>query len=176
MTQTNFKKVEVKGFTKEEALKQAPFQIMRDATQAWKAAGKPITEKELNAFCADYLSKHTKFIANAGCVITFESGSADTRERPYTVIDIKNEKGKRKYRTGYQAIDKATGEILFTNFETKAKAKEMAKALYKKGFKGDIFCKYVKDVVEGEVGAFEVKYTPSKSAKMGKYICFGVEA
>ena len=176
MTQTNFKKVEVKGYTKEEALSQAPFQIMRDATQAWKQAGKPITEKELNAFCADYLAKHTKFIANAGCAITFEAASADTRERPYTIVDIKNEKGKRAYKTGIQAIDKATGEVKFTNFEGKVKAKEQAKELYKKGFKGDLICRYVKEVVEGETGAFEVKYTPSKSAKIGKYICFGVEA
>ena len=176
MAQTNFKMVEVKGYTKDEAVKQVDFQIMRDATQAWKAAGKPMMEKELRAFCADYLAKHTKFIGNAGCVITIEAGSADTRENPYTINDIKNEKGKRVYKTGYQAIDKATGEILFTNFETKAKAKEMAKNLYKKGYKGDIFCKYVKDVIEGEVGAFEVTYTPSKSAKVGKYICFGVEA
>ena len=80
----------------------------------------------------------------------------------------------RGARTG---INPATGEILFTNFETKNKAKEVAKELYtKKDYKGDVFCKYIKDVVEGEVGAFEVKYTPSKSAKQGTYICFGVEA
>ena len=42
--QVNFKKVEVKGYTKQEAVAQAPFQVIRDATQAWKAAGKPITD------------------------------------------------------------------------------------------------------------------------------------
>ena len=90
--------------------------------------------------------------------------------------DIKNEKGKRKYKTGYQGINPATGEVLFLNFETKTKAKEIAKELYtKKGYTGDIYCKYIKAVVEGEDGAFEVKHTPSKSAKMGTYICFGVE-
>lgn len=176
MANLNFKKVEVKGFTKQEAIDQAPFQVIRDATQAWKAAGKPITEKSLKDFCAEYLAKHTKFAANIGCSITFEAGSADTRERPYTMLDIKNEKGKRGYKTGYQGINPATGEILFTNFETKAKAKEVAKELYTKhDYRGDIFCKYIKAVVEGETGAFEVKYTPSKSAKMGTYICFGVE-
>jgi hypothetical protein len=36
-----------------------------------------------------------------------------------------------------------------------------------------MFAKYVKEVVEGEVGAFEVVYTPSKSTKQGKYILFG---
>lgn len=174
---TNFKRVEVKGFTKQEAIAQAPFQVIRDATQAWKTAGSPVMEKNLKEFCADYLSKHTKYATGIGCSITFEAGSADTRERPYTVKDIKNEQGKRKYKTGYQGIDPSTGKVLFTNFETKTKAKEEAKSLYvKKGYKGDIFCKYIKDVVEGEIGAFEVKYTPSKSAKQGTYICFGIEA
>lgn len=177
MTVTNFKKVEVKGFTKQEAIDQAPFQVIRDATQAWKTAGKPVTDKALNDFCADYLAKHTKFAAGIGCSITFEAGSADTRERPYTLTDIKNKVGKRKYKTGYQGINPATGEILFTNFETKHKAQEIAKEFYtKKNYKGDIFCKYIKDVVEGEVGAFEMKYTPSKNAKQGTYICFGVLA
>lgn len=177
MQATNFKRVEVKGFTKQEAVNQAPFQIIRDATQAWKAAGSPISEKPLKEFCGTYLEKHTKYAVGIGCSITIEAGSADTRERPYTVIPIKNEKGKRTYKTGYQGINPATGEILFTNFETKSKAQEVAKELYtKKDYKGDIFCKYVKAVVDGEVGAFEVKYTPSKSAKQGTYICFGVEA
>ena len=126
--QVNFKKVEVKGYTKQEAVAQAPFQVIRDATQAWKAAGKPITDKALKEFCAEYLTKHTKMAAGVGCSITFEAGSADTRERPYTMIDIKNEKGKRKYKTGYQGINPATGEVLFINFETKTKAKEVARS------------------------------------------------
>ena len=104
MQAMNFKKVEVKGFTKQEAIAEAPFQVIRDATQAWKTAGKPIAEKALKEFCAEYLVKHTKYAAGIGCSITFEAGSADTRERPYTVKDIKNEKGKRKYKTGYQGI------------------------------------------------------------------------
>ena len=39
MQAMNFKKVEVKGFTKQEAIAEAPFQVIRDATQAWKTAG-----------------------------------------------------------------------------------------------------------------------------------------
>ena len=69
-----------------------------------------ISEKALKEFEAEYLAKHTKFAAGIGCSITFEAGSADTRERPYTMRDIKNEKGKRKYKTGYQGINPATKE------------------------------------------------------------------
>ena len=52
--QVNFKNVEVKGYTKQEAIAQAPFQVIRDATQAWKTAGKPISEKALKEFEAEY--------------------------------------------------------------------------------------------------------------------------
>ena len=177
MNQVNFKRLEVSAFTKQEAVEKVAenFQIIKDATQAWKNAGKPITEQALKAFCADYLTKHTKFATGIGCSITMEAGTPDSRERPYTVKDIKNEKGKRKYKTGYQLMDQATGKVLGVCFETKAKAKEVAKDLYKNGYKGNIFAKYIKEVTEGEVGAFEVAYTPSKSSKLGKYFCFGVE-
>ena len=179
MNTVNFKRLEVSAFTKQEAIEKVAdnFQIIKDATQAWKNAGKPITEQALKTFCADYLQKHTKFATGIGCSITMEAGTPDSRERPYTMKDIKNEKGKRHYKTGYQLLDKATGKVLGVNFETKTKAKELAKKLYTdKDFKGDIYCKYIKEVTEGEVGAFEVAYTPSKSSKLGKYFCFGVEA
>ena len=173
---SNFRTIETKGYTKQEALSQAPFQVIRDATQAWKAAGKPISDKALKEFCAEYLQKHTKYAAGIGCSITIEAGKADTRERPYTVTDIKNEKGKRKYKTGYRGVDPETGKILFTNFENKAAAKQVAKELYTKhGYRGNIHVSLVKEVVEGEAGAFDVAYTPSTNAVVGTYMCFGVE-
>lgn len=175
-TTMNFKRVEVKGFTKQEALKKVPFNIIRDATSAWKKAGCPISESGLKEFCTEYLQKWTKFAPGIGCSITFETGSSDTREQPCAITDIVNEKGRRKYSTGIQAIDKATGEIKFTCFGTKTDAKKEARKLYTSGYKGDLICKYVKEVTEGEVGAFSVKYTPSKNTKEGIYFAFGVEA
>lgn len=173
---SNFRTIETKGYTKQEALSQVPFQIIRDATQAWKKAGKPIEGKALREFCAEYLQKYTKYAVGIGCSITIEAGKADTRERPYTVTDIKNEKGKRKYKTGYRGVDTETGKIMFTNFESKAAAKQAAKELYTKmGYRGNLRVNYVKEVVEGEAGAFEVAYTPSSSAVVGTYICFGVD-
>lgn len=171
---------EVSGFTRELALENevvtANFKtILKDATQKWKNEGSPIQGAELKNFCERYLTANTKGAEGVACTITMTPGSADTRERPYTIEDIKNEKGARKYKTGYQAIDEATGEILFTSFETKAKAMELVRELYKDGYKGNLYCKYVKEVKEGEVGAFKAKYTPSKSAKTGKFIVFGVE-
>lgn len=174
----NFKKVEVNAYTKDEAIEKAPFQIIKDATQAWKAAGKPLMGTALNEFLAAKLQKETKFASGIGCIITIDSGTEDTRERPYSVKDIKNEQGKRKFGMSFLVTNKETGEVLFiATGSTKAEAIEKAKKLYtEKGFKGDLYGQYIKVVTEGEPGAFEVSYTPSKSTHLGKYLVFGVEA
>ena len=57
----NFKVMEVTGATKEEALEKAPFDIMGDATQAYKIWKKKqvngVTEADRKQFMLDYLSK-----------------------------------------------------------------------------------------------------------------------
>lgn len=181
MTQImNFKRMEVNGATKEEALAKAPFDIMGDATQAYKIWRKKqvngVTDSDKKQFMLDYLNKKSKNCAGVGFSITLESAVADTRERPYTFKDVKNEKGTRKYKTVYQIIDRATGAVLAETSETKAKAKEIAKALYtEKGFKGNLICTYTKQVLDGEPTAFTVDYTPSKSSRVGSYLVFGIE-
>lgn len=176
----NFKSMEVSGTTKEEALAKAPFDIMGDATQAFKSWKKKqvngVTEASKKQFMLDYLTKKSKNVSGIGFVITVESAVADTRERPYCIKDIKNEHGARKYKTTYQLIDKTTGAVLAETDETKAKAKELAKALYTtKGFRGDLICTYTKQVVDGEPTAFTVSYAPSKSSRVGSYYVFGIE-
>ena len=180
MTQImNFKKMEVNGATKEEALAKAPLDIMGDATQAYKNWRKKqvngVTESDKKQFMLDYLNKKSKNLAGAGFSITIEPAVADTRERPYRIDDVKNKKGARKYKTVYQIIDRATGSVLVETSETKAKAKELAKSLYTdKGFKGNLICTYTKQVVDGESTAFTVDYAPSKSSRVGNYVVFGV--
>lgn len=176
----NFKRMEVNGATKEEALAKAPFDIMGDATQAYKIWRKKqvngVTDADKKEFMLEYLAKKSKNCAGVGFSITIESAVADTRERPYKIEDVKNDKGARKYKTIYQIIDKATGAVIAQTDETKAKAKEIAKALYTdKGFKGDLICTYTKQVVDGEPTAFTATYTPSKSSRVGSYLVFGIE-
>lgn len=176
----NFKVMEVTGATREEALAKAPFDIMGDATQAYKIWKKKqvngITEADKKQFMLEYLTKKSKNVSGVGFVITQEAAVADTRERPYRIDDVKNEHGARKYKTTYQLIDKATGSVVAETDETKAKAKEIAKALYtEKGFKGNLVCTYTKQVVDGEPTAFTVTYTPSKSSRVGNYLVFGIE-
>lgn len=180
MTQImNFKRMEVTGATKDEALAKAPFDIMGDATQAYKIWKKKqvngVTDADKKQFMLDYLASKSKNVPGVGFSITIESAIADTRERPYTIKDKKNESGTRKYKTTYQLIDKATGAVIAETSETKAKAKEIAKDLYvNKNFKGNITCKYTRQVVDGEPLAFEVEYTPSKSSRIGTYLVFGI--
>lgn len=176
----NFKRMEVVGATKEEALAKAPFDIMGDATQAYKSWLKKqvngVTDADKKQFMLDYLTKKSKNVAGVGFVITQEAAVADTRERPYRIDDVKNEKGARKYKTIYQLIDSATGAVVAETDETKAKAKELAKELYtKRGFKGNLICTYTKQVVDGEPIAFKASYTPSKSSRVGTYLVFGIE-
>lgn len=181
MTQImNFKRMEVNGMTKEEALAKAPFFIQGDATQAYKNWRKKqvngVTDADKKQFMLDYLAAKSKNAPGVGFSITIESAVADTRERPYTFEDVKNEKGARKYVTVYQIKDKNTGVVLAETSETKAKAKEIAKSLYTDHeFKGELVCTYTKQVVDGEPIAFTAKYTPSKSSRVGTYLVFGVE-
>lgn len=181
MVQTmNFKKLEVIGATKEEALSKAPFNIMGDATQGYKlwkkAQTNGITEASIKQFMLDYLAKKSKNVAGIGFSITIDPAVVDTRMNPYSIKDVKNEDGARKYKTTYQLINKATNEILAEVDETKAKAKEVAKKLIINGFKGKLKCKYTKQVIEGEPIAFEAEYTPSTGSHPGTYLVFGIEA
>ena len=176
----NFKRMEVTGTTKEEALANAPFGIQGDATQAYRNARKACrgawTDADTKQFMLDYLAKKSKNLPGVGFSITVESAVADTRERPYRIDDVKNELGARKYKTIYQLVDKATGKVLAQVDGTKAKAKELAKSLYTdKDYKGDLVCTYTKQVVDGQPTAFTATYTPSKSSRVGSYLCFGIE-
>ena len=178
----SFKKLEIVGVSKEAAINDANlgFSIAGDATQAYKnwmkARSGAITDKDVRQFMIDYLQKKVKGAAGVGYIITIESAVADTRERPWTITDVKNEQGKRKFQKVYRLVDDATGEILGTCNETKAKAKQLAKDIIaEKGFHGKMTCYIGKDVKEGEPIAFKAEYTPSKAAKNGRWLVFGNE-
>ena len=177
----NFKKLEITGVSKEVAIEDANlgYNIMGDATQAYKhwvaTKSGAITEKDVKQFMLDYLQKKSKSIEGIGYAITIEGAVADTRERPWTITDVKNEKGKRKYTTTYRLVDDATGATIGTSQETKAAAKNVAKDLIANGFHGKGTCYYDKVVTEGEPVAFKFEYTPSKSAKNGRWLVFGIE-
>lgn len=183
----NFKKLEVVGATKEEALANAPFQIMGDATQAYKLWEKKqtglITDDMKKTFMLNYLEKKSKNIEGVGFSITVESAVADTRERPYTFHDVKNEEGTRKWKQVYDLYENVgtsakpvKGKYLGEAETTKTVSKNTGKKLYtEQDFKGNIVCYVSRKCVKGEPIAWTAEYTPSKSTKPGKYIVFGIE-
>lgn len=125
----NFKKVEIVAESKEAAIEQVEntlFHVNGDATQAyknWKAKQtQGITERDVKAFMMEYLAKKSKSCPGAGYLITVESAVADTRERPYKIDDVKGD-GKRKFKTFYKWMDKATGTVVCQVDTNKADAK-----------------------------------------------------
>lgn len=95
------KSVQSQGYSKEKALEASglnvELEMLKNATQAWKKAGSPLKDKEMNKFMAGYL-KDKKAV---GAYIVVDGSSDDTRLRPYSVINQVTD-GKRKAKTTYQ--------------------------------------------------------------------------
>ena len=223
--------VEAQGYNKEKALEATGLDVqldmLKNATQAWKKAGSPLSTKALNAFMSEYMKKNKV----VGSYIVVDSASDDTRLRPYSVIN-ETTIGKRKAITVYQikeaelavklntekrtvtnketgetseievqvpyrkevieveVTDKETGEvstklkeveiptvkvISVGAVEARAEKKETALKLMKELIeenKKDYVIEIVKEVTEGQKYAGYGQYTPSKSAKLGKFIFF----
>ena len=179
----NFKKVEVVAESKKAAeaiVEENYFHVNGDATQAYKnwkeKQGGAVTEREVKEFMLEYLMKKTKNCPNAGFLICTDAAVADTRERPYKVENVKGE-GKRKYKTTYVAIDNETNAPIGKWDTNKADALNAIKEMYKSGeYRGSGRLEKVKEVVEGQATVATFEYTPSKNAKNGTWIAFGIEA
>ena len=181
----NFKKVEIVAESQEaakEKMEETLFHYNGDATQAYrnwkeKRGTKGVTERDVKEFMLDYLAKKSKNAPGCGYLITVDSAVKDTRERPYRIVNVKNEEGKRKFKTFYVAFDKETNAVLGKWDTNKADALNGMKEMYKAGtFKGNFRLDKVKEVVEGHATVAEGYYSPSKNTKNGTYIAFGIEA
>ena len=188
------KSVEAQGYSKEKALEQSGLDVelerLKNATLAWKKAGSPVNTKALNAFMEAYI-KAKKAV---GAYVVIEAASDDTRLRPYSVIN-ETTKGKRKATTTYQiktaelkvkhttAVNEAgeTIEIPVVDVisvgavEGRAPKKDAALKLMKELIeknKCDYVVEIVKEITDGQKYAGYGQYTPSKSAKLGKFVFF----
>lgn len=185
---------ESQGYSKEKALVATGLEIsledMKNATQAWKKANSPINGKTLHAFMEKYLKDHKIM----GAYIQLEAASDDTRMHPYSVINEAT-KGRRKSTTTYQIKEgefkvkyktvedeegntKEVPEVTVVSVgavEGRADKKDTAIKLMKEMIeseKKDFVIEIVKEITEGQKFAAYGQYTPSKSAKMGKFIFF----
>ena len=172
----NFSKSVVTGVNKAEAIAKAPFEVVGDATQAylkWKSSVE--NEDGLKDFLVEYLTKKTKNEEGKGFIITLTPAVQNTRKSPYSINDIKNDKGVRKYKTTYQLVDTTTNVVIAETAESKNKALQLGRKLYKEtGLTHDIKCILVKKVIEGSDTLFEMVYNPSKGTQEGEYIVFGI--
>ena len=188
------KTVEAQGYSKEKALEatglDVQLEMLKNATQAWKKAGSPMNTKDLNRFIADYIKKN-KLV---GAYLVIEPSSDDTRLRPYSVIN-ETTTGKRKTTTTYQ-IKEADLKVKYATVvdengetveipsvevigvgavEARADKKDLAlkimKELIEENHK-DYVVEIVKEVTEGQRYAGYGQYTPSRSAKLGKFLFF----
>jgi hypothetical protein len=189
------KSVEAQGYNKEKALESTGLDVelkkLKNATQAWKKAGSPLSTKELNKFMEKYTEKLV------GAYIVVDPASDDTRTRPYNVINEVT-KGKRKSTTTYQIKEASLKVKVSTSkneegedvevtsvsvleagaVEATALKKDLAfkkvKELIEEN-KKDYVVEIVKEITEGQKYAGYGLYTPSKSAKLGKFVFFVAE-
>lgn len=188
------KTVEAQGYNKEKALEATGIDVelerLKNATQAWKKAGSPMNTKELNRFMAEYIKKN-KLV---GAYLVIEPSADDTRLRPYSVIN-ETTTGKRKTTTTYQikeadlkvkystvineageAVEVPSVEVIGVGaVEARADKKDLALRLMKELIEEnhkDYVVEIVKEVTEGQKYAGYGQYTPSRSAKLGKFLFF----
>ena len=129
-----------------------------------------------------------------GAYVVIEPASDDTRIRPYSVIN-ETTKGKRKATTTYQVKpaelkvkhttvtneDGTTTEVPVVEVLSvgavegrqpkKDAALKLMKELIEKN-KCDYVVEIVKEITDGQKYAGYGQYTPSKSAKLGKFVFF----
>lgn len=188
------KNVEAQGYSKEKALEASGLDIeldrLKNATQAWKKEGSPISGKTLNTFMAAYIKKNKV----VGAYLVIDPSSDDTRLRPYSVIN-ETTKGKRKATRAYQ-VKEADLQVKWTAVtdeagivtqvptvkvvsvgvvEGSAGKKDAAFKIMKELIeenKKNYTVEIVNEITEGQKYAGYGLYAPSKSAKLGKFIFF----
>ena len=184
----------VEGYTKEQAMENVEgLEIVRNATTAWKNAGEPtFNSDKFNVWAEGFMAKH-KMTTGAGAYIIKEAGIKDSRQRPYKVINHKQE-GKSSWRTVYNVYEitgcsekenLVKGDLVDvadmleedeTEIATKARAAEIMKQLTteNKASYGLYKEKQTTDEQEYPGLVMECIYTPSTSAKVGEYYVFGI--
>ena len=192
--------VESQGYSKQKAFEaanlDAELDMLKNATLAWKKAGSPVNTRELNKFMTNYL-KDKKAV---GAYIVVEPSSDDTRVRPYNVInEVTTGRRKattfyqiKEAEFRVKMVDKIDedgavvkteeGEVVKVPKVTvdavgivagRAERKDAAFKLMKElieANKRDYVVEIVKEITEGQKYAGYGQYTPSKSAKLGKFV------
>ena len=168
-----FKKTEVIGVTKDEAIRNAqPLNLRVDATQAYKKWAKENATNEDNVkeWMKDYLKKKKFTMPNDGAYIVLQTAVTDSRERPYKVEKPKYENRTHSPEKFYVLRDATGNEVgrTKTSKDAEAKAKEFVA-----DFKENVTINYEWVSKEKNSLYATVKYTPSKGSQACKLLVFG---
>jgi hypothetical protein len=171
------KKFTIDAFSLEDAKAQAAemgLTVVRNVTPSWKKIGSPATSsKAFNDFAESVMKVNRLADAEGvGLIVVEESGSADTRERPYKYVNNVVE-GRKHYTLVYEVRRKDDGTLIAS-----APRKDEAERLAKKAMtdvKATMECVAVKHADDGKGLAFTLEYTPSTNTKTGVYTVFGNE-
>ena len=174
-TNTVFKKFEVIGVTKDEAIRNAsPLNLRVDATQAYKKWAKENVTNEDNVreWMKDYLKKKKFTMPNDGAYIVLQSAVLDSRERPYKVEKPKYEARTHSPEKFYVLRDSTGHEV---GREKTSKAAEQAAKEYVADYKENVTINYEWVSKEKNSLYATVKYTPSKGSQPQKLLVFGYQ-
>lgn len=163
------KKFEINAYSLNEAKEKAlanGVTVIKNVTPSFKNE-KPV---DFDKFAEDMLKKNKIDTATGvGCIVVIEAGSADTRERPYELINNVTEGPLTKKRIF--EVRKKSDDTLVAEAETKGDAIRKAKNIMKE-VRTDLVCKQVYRVLGDHGKAFELKYTPSANTNEGTYVVF----
>jgi hypothetical protein len=170
-----FKKFEVIGTTKDEAISNAqPLNLRVDATQAYKKWAKENATNEDNVkeWMKDYLKKKKFTMPNDGAYIVLQSAVIDSRERPYKVEKPKYDARTHSPEKFYIIRDMTNTEV--NRAKTSKEAEAIAKE-YVTEMKESVTIN-IEWVAKEKNSLFEtVKYTPSKGTQKAKLLVFGYQ-
>ena len=85
MGKINYESITIYDYSKESAIKRAPFKIKKDITLVWQAAGSPTSKVKLDEFFLIYLDKNTNLTPGIGVIITVIPGYKPIRWKCYEV-------------------------------------------------------------------------------------------
>lgn len=185
---------ECKGYSTQEAFKDLNFVaddplIHANVTTSWIHAGKPYPgTSAFKLWAVGVLEKRTHTLPGKGLYIVIKPPILDTRKQPFTVVND-NQRLPKKWIRLYQiredviSMRKDDDEVIVSikeegpiieEYPLKKEAIERMKELTSITHKSySLLC--VKVPEENRVSAVCV-YTPSKRARKGKYIAFGINA
>lgn len=187
------KVVEGVGYTPKEAFKNISFDPFTslvpncNATNAWKRAGKPAPGTvSFKKFALNQLNRKTRKKPGYGLYIITDPPQHDTRILPFKVINPKV-KGKRHWdrmffiredeitlsqKDGEVNVDIVTEGKFVAECYTKAEAIDTMKKLTTLNRKS--YSAIAVKIPNRDKIAAICAYTPSKAAKRGKFVAFGI--